>query len=73
MIPESVSYPIFVNDSVTHSLSQNVTFTAVEWAKITSQFGTALSQAMTVGIILGFGVALVAVFAALWWRSRNDY
>ena len=66
----SASLPVFVDYSV-KELAPNITFTATEWIAITQQFNTALTDAMTAGVIIGFVVGVVALSAGNWWRDTG--
>ena len=67
----SASLPIFVDYSK-NEIIHNVTFTAVEWANIVAGVNKAQSDAMTVGIIIGFVVGIFAISAGMWWRNRGN-
>lgn len=66
-----ISYPVFIQNNL-QPLLPNVTFTAEEWAGIIIQFDAKLNEAMTVGIIMGFIIAIVGTYAAQWYMRRND-
>ena len=67
----SASFPVFVDYSI-GVIQPNVTFTANEWIAITQQFNTALTNAMTAGVITGFIVGVVALSAGNWWRDTGS-
>ena len=67
----SVSLPIFVDYSI-GEIQPNITFTAHEWMAITQQFNTALSDAMTIGLILGGLVVGISMILGTWWRTTGS-
>ena len=67
----SASLPVFVDYSI-GTIQPNITFTANEWMAITQQFNTDLTNAMTVGIILGFVVGILTLSAGTWWKNRGN-
>ena len=66
----SASLPVFVDYSI-GVIQPNVTYTATEWMAVTQQFNTALTDAMTAGVIIGFVVGIVALSAGNWWRDTG--
>ena len=64
-------YMVFIENN-TMSLNKNVTFTAAEWMKLVSDIHQAQSNAMTIGLIAGFVIGMIALKAGIWWKNRGN-
>ena len=67
----AASLPVFVDYGI-GKIQPDITFTATEWLAITQQFNTEMTNAMTVGVIIGFVVGIVALSAGNWWRDTGS-
>ena len=66
-----ISYPVFIEKNMEPVIS-NVTYTTAEWMQLVSDIHQAQSTAMTVGLIIGFIVGIVALSFGLWWKNTGS-
>ena len=64
-------YMVFTENN-TQSLIKNVTFTSTEWMQLVSDIHQAQSNAMTIGLIVGFAICAIGILVGTWWKNRGN-